>query len=84
MDYGTEIAIPLDMKFTEMLTADPDALRTHYRGVRELAYNNAAMAQGGRPGGRTIRKLANQMGYLMRQVEMCETAARRRGLALVV
>ena len=66
-----------------MLTASPDTLRTHYAGVRELAYNNARMAQSCNPFGRGIKKLANQMGYLMTQVSMCENAARKRGLSLV-
>jgi len=72
------------MKWTDMLTADADALRTHYAGVRALAHNNAAMAQGTTPGGPTVRKLARQMGYLMTQISMCENAARRRGISLAV
>lgn len=70
------------MTWLEMLKATPDALRTHYRGVRELAYNNAKIAQGST--GRTRGKLARQMGYLMTQISMCENAARKRGIALVV
>lgn len=66
-----------------MLTADADILRTHYASVRELAYNNANIAQGCSPFGRTIKKLASQMGYLMTQVSMCENAARKRGISLV-
>ena len=65
-----------------MLTVTPEELRTHYASVRALAYNNAQMAQSCRPG-RTLDKLARQMGYLDRQVSMCENAARRRGLSLV-
>ena len=72
------------MKWTEMLVADPETLRTHYAGVRELAYNNSKMAQGARPDGPTVRKLARQMGYLMTQVSMCENAARKRGISLAV
>lgn len=71
------------MKYADMLTADIDSLRAHYASVRELAYNNSKMAQGSRPGGSTVRKLAHQMGYLMRQIEMCENAARKRCIFLV-
>lgn len=70
------------MKFTDMLTADPELLRRHYWSCRELAYNNAQMAQHTRDGSPTRRKLARSMGYLMRQIEMCEAAARRRRLSL--
>jgi len=66
-----------------MLAADPSTLRTHYASVRELAYNNARIAQGCSPMGRGIRKLARQMGYLMTQISMCENAARKRRLSLV-
>lgn len=69
------------MKYTEMLTAESTDLRNHYRSVRTLAYNNAKIAQQGR---RTARRCAHNMGYLMRQVEMCERAANSRGISLGV
>jgi len=71
------------VRYVDILEAAPDALRAHYRSVRELAYNNGRMAQHCRPNGRTMRRLASQMGFLMRQIDMCETAARRRGLSLI-
>lgn len=73
----------LKMKWNDMLTIDVASLRAHYASVRELAFNNANMAQGTRPGGRTRGELANQMGYLMTQVSMCENAARQRKISLV-
>jgi hypothetical protein len=71
------------MKWTEMLSCSPETLREHYAGVRNLAYNNANIAQGCCDKGRTIKKLARQMGFLMTQISMCENAARKRGLSLV-
>jgi hypothetical protein len=71
------------MKWVEMLSCKAETLREHYRSCRELAYNNGRMAQHTKPFGRGRRKLANQMGFLMTQVSMCENAARKRGLALV-
>lgn len=68
------------MKFAEMLTADPAALAEHYRSCRELAFNNARLAQSAP---RARGRLARRMGYLMRQVEMAERAADRRGIRLV-
>jgi len=70
------------MKWTEMLSCSESALREHYRAMRELAFNNGRMAQHCRPKSRTNRKLASQMGFLMRQVSMCENAADRRGVRL--
>ncbi|NIT79548.1 MAG: hypothetical protein GWN58_32850 [Anaerolineae bacterium] len=70
------------MKWTEMLSCSMDSLREHYWSCRSLAYNNASMAQHCAPKSRTNRKLANQMGFLMRQVSMCENAAKRRGESL--
>jgi hypothetical protein len=70
------------MKFTDMLTASPEALSDHYRAVRNLAHNNARIAQHTCPNSRSRRRCANSMGYLMRQVEMCERAANRRGIGL--
>lgn len=55
------------------------ALREHYRGLRELAYNNAEMASSGAV---NRRKAAAQMGRLMRHIEICEAVARRRGVSL--
>ncbi len=71
------------MKWTEMMEARPEALREHYAAIRALAYNNGNMAQCCAPKSRTNRKLASQMGYLMRQCSMCENAADKRGLSLV-
>lgn len=71
------------MKWNDMLTADAATLRNHYASVRDLAYNNARMAQGCNPHGGTIRKLARQQGYLQTQISMCENAARKRGVSLV-
>lgn len=69
------------MKWLDMLTATPEALAAHYVGVRNLAHNNAKIAQGCR-NRRTVAKLARSMGYLMTQISMCENAARRRGISL--
>jgi hypothetical protein len=71
------------MKWVDMMECNPEALREHYAGVRALAYNNGQMAQHCRPKSRTNRKLANQMGYLLRQCSMCENAADKRGFSLV-
>jgi hypothetical protein len=71
------------MKYKAMLEAEPRTLREHYRGCRELAYNNGRMAQHTTPQSRTRRKLANSMGYLMRQISMMENVAKVRGLSLV-
>lgn len=68
------------MKWTEMLEAPVESLREHYAGCRNLAYNGMKMAQHGR---HTQRKLARNMGYLMRQIDMMENAARKRGISLV-
>lgn len=59
-----------------------EALRNEYWGYRELAYNNAKMAQGCAPRGHTINKLAGQMGKLMRNIEIIEAIARKRGISL--
>ncbi len=59
------------------------ALRIEYRGWRELAYNNAKMAQSCRDGGPTIKKLAYQMGKIMRNVEIIEAIAKQRKISLV-
>lgn len=55
-------------------------LRTHYAGLRALAYNNAAMAASGAV---NRKKAASQMGRLMRHIEICEAVARKRGISLV-
>jgi hypothetical protein len=67
------------MKYTEMMSASPESLRTHYAGVRELAFNGARIAQQGR---RSADRMLRSMGYLMRQIDMVESVARRRGIAL--
>ncbi len=56
-----------------------EALRTEYRGWRELAYNNAAMASGGLA---WRNKCARSMGKIMRNVEIIEAIARKRGIRL--
>lgn len=68
------------MKYAEMMIADPDALREHYASCRELAHNNGRIAQ---QGPRAAKKAARSMGYLMRQIDMVENVARKRGLSLV-
>lgn len=50
-----------------------DALRAEYAGYRALAYNNAAI------GGHAA---AQQMGTLMRAVQLIEGIARQRGISL--
>lgn len=57
-----------------------DALRASYRTYRALAYNNAQIAQ---TGSANNRKLAAQMGRLMRWIEICEAIAQKRGIRLV-
>lgn len=56
-----------------------EALRTEYWGYRALAYNNAAMAQGGIV---WRNKCAAQMGRLMRNIEIIEAIAKKRGISL--
>lgn len=68
------------MKWIEMLSCDPATLARHYISVRELAHNNARIAQ--HTGPRNTRKLARSMGYLMTQISMCENAARTRSINL--
>lgn len=68
------------MNFNDMLSAPLETLQEHYASCRELAYNAARIAQSCSP--RSRKRLANQTGYLMRQIEMCEAAARRRRLPL--
>lgn len=58
-----------------------DALRAEYRGWRELAYSNAAIAASGAANG---QKSARSMGQIMRNVEMIEAIARKRGIQLVI
>lgn len=57
-----------------------EALRTEYHGYRELAYNNANAASSG---GVNKRKAANQMGRLMRNIQIIEAIAKKRGIRLV-
>jgi hypothetical protein len=56
-----------------------DALRAEYAGYRELAYNNAQIAQSAY-GSRG--KLARQMGQLMRNLAIIEGIARQRRISL--
>lgn len=58
-----------------------EALRTEYRGWRELAYNNANMAASGAV---NRKKCAMGMGRIMKNVEIIEVIARKRGISLVV
>lgn len=58
-----------------------EALRIEYRGWRALAFNNASMASGGRV---WRDRCANQMGRIMRNVEIIEAIARKRGISLAV
>lgn len=57
-----------------------DSLRREYKGYRELAYNNANMAASGAV---NKNKAASQMGRLMRNIEIIEAIARKRGISLV-
>ncbi len=56
------------------------ALRAEYAGYRALAYNNAAIAQ--TFGGRGASRCAQQMGRLMRNIEIIEAIARQRRISL--
>jgi len=56
-----------------------DSLRREYVGWRELAYNNAACAASGAV---NLRKSAAQMGRIMRNVQIIEAIARKRGISL--
>jgi hypothetical protein len=67
------------MKWVDMLEASPEALSEHYRAVRNLAYNNSCTAQHRDRTGQLMRQVSR---YLMRQVSMCEAAAKRRGIRL--
>lgn len=71
------------MTFRDMMICTAANLRAHYADCRALAYSNAQIAQ--HLARATARgKAAHSMGYLMRQIEMCERAASRRGISLVV
>lgn len=67
------------MKTPLFKTLSNEALRTEYRGWRELAYNNAAIAASGAA---NLRKCAGQMGRIMRNVEIIEAIARQRRISL--
>ena len=69
------------MKFAEMMQASIESLGEHYRGIRKLALNNSKLAQNGYFT-RTNHKLLNQMEYLMRQINMVETACKKRNIPL--
>ena len=56
------------------------ALRDHYWSCRELAYNNMQMV--GHCGRRSVDKLGRQMGWLMKQINICEAVARQRKISL--
>lgn len=56
-----------------------DALRTEYHGWRALAFNNAGTAASGAV---NIGRAANQMGRIMRNVEIIEAIARQRRISL--
>jgi len=66
------------MLFKEM---SDQALRAEYRGNRELAYNNARIAQQGKA---SAGRMARQMGRLMANIRIIEAIARQRGIGLVV
>lgn len=70
------------MKFVDMMSASPETLREHYKSCRELAHNNTRMAQHTSPNSWTRKKLARQMGYLMTQIGMMETVAKKRQFSL--
>lgn len=53
--------------------SDEDLLN-EYRGYRALAYNNAAIASSG------PSSCANQMGRIMKNIQIIEAIARKRGL----
>ncbi len=56
-----------------------EALRTEYKGWRDLMFNNANMAASGAV---NRNKAAFQMGKIMRNVEIIEAIARKRGIRL--
>ena len=56
------------------------ALRDHYWSCRKLAYNNSQMV--GYCSRRGVDKLARQMGWLMKQIDICEAVARQRRISL--
>lgn len=56
-----------------------DALRTEYRGWRNLAFNNANAAASGAV---NVSRAARSMGQIMRNVEIIEAIARQRGISL--
>ncbi|TXH50335.1 MAG: hypothetical protein E6Q97_20700 [Desulfurellales bacterium] len=56
------------------------ALHDHYWSCRELAYNNMQMV--GYCGRRGVDKLGRQMGWLMKQIDICEAVARQRKISL--
>jgi len=58
-----------------------DDLRTEYAGLRALAFNNANAAASGAV---NLQRCANQMGRLMRSIEIIEAIARQRGICLAV
>lgn len=57
-----------------------DQLRTEYASYRNLAYNNAGMAASGAV---NVKKCANQMGRLMRSIQIIEGIARQWKISLV-
>lgn len=68
------------MKTPLFKSLSDEALRVEYRGYRELAYNNARIAQG--CGGSGLRRSAAQMGRLMRNIDIIEGIARQRRISL--
>lgn len=67
------------MKTPLFKSLSDDALRTEYRAYRNLAYNNAAMASSGAV---NVRRAAQQMGGLMRNIQIIEAIARQRRISL--
>lgn len=55
------------MKFAEMMDIAPAALKSYYDATNQLIITAVAMR-------------SKRAGFLVRQSEMCESAARRRGM----
>ena len=72
------------MKYVEMMQATPDELNRYFTVTRGLSYNNARMAQHTSPNSYANRKLANQQGFLLRQIDMLISVARKRGFRLEI
>lgn len=60
----------------------PEDLRSAYATERTIAYNSSQMAQSVSPRNQGRRKVARSWGRAMRNVEMIEAIARKRGIRL--